>query len=134
MRDAAAEGAFVADGGMRDMRRGFAEQRRMLCDQRIGHCLAMPGQRADAQPFPLKLDTAKRFNMRNIDQDFGSLQAQGKRRHETLAARDIARILARISECLKRLGDRDGPHIAKCSGLQNNPRFVYAPRIVTIWS
>jgi len=119
MRNAATEGALVTDRGMRHMRRSLAEKRRMLGNERIGHHLAMSRQRADPQPFALKLDAAKRFNMCDVNQDFGSLQTQRERRHKALAARNIARVLARIRERLKRLSDRYRPCVAECARLQS---------------
>ena len=118
MRDAAADRTLVADRRMRDVRRGRVIERRVPGDQRIGQHLAMPGERADTQPVALQFDAAKCRDMGDVDQQLRRLQTQGERRHQTLAAGNVARIFAAIRECLERLHHGGGPSVAECPRLQ----------------
>ena len=119
-RDAAAERSLVADRPMRDVRRGVVKQRRMLRDQRIGQRFAMARQRADAQPVAVARDAAQLCNVGDVDEGLRRLQTQRKGRHQALAARDVARVLASGLKQIQRLRDGRRPRVAECPRLQEH--------------
>jgi len=91
-RHAAADRAAIADGGMGDEGRSGRQQRRMGADERLGQRFGVAGEGADAQALPLSPDAAHFGNRGEVDENLRRLKPHRQRRHEALAAGDIARV------------------------------------------
>ncbi len=112
-RDRAAERAAVADRGVGDMRQGQCEQRRMGGDKRRGEGLGMAHQRADAQPFPVKLDAVEAGNAVDVHQHARAREPHIEQRDKALPARDDAGLAGTGAEQRKRLRDRSRSRIGR---------------------
>ncbi len=109
----AADGAAVADGGMRDQRHRLGEQRDVLADQRVAAEFRVRGESADADRVAGLRDAAQLSDARDVDQRAGIGQAEGERGEQALPAGEQLGVGAGVAPEMEGVGERRRPDISK---------------------
>ena len=98
VRQAAADGAAVTDGKMRDMRHRAREHRKMFRDDGRGFDLVMPRQRADFDGVARVLDESEAGNSVDVDENRRTQQPEIQHRHQALPAGQDFRVTAGLRQ------------------------------------
>ena len=120
-RDAAAEGAAVADRGMGDMRHGVRDQRQMFGHKRRRQHLGMAGERADPHRPVLQRDAFQRVDAVDVDQEAGLGEPHVQRRHQALAAGEDAGFALMLRKKLQDAVEAFRPDIGEARRLHSLP-------------
>ena len=115
--EAAAERAAVADRDMADMRRGLAQQRKMLADQIGREQFAVPRQRAEPHRAVGVRLAAQLLEVADVDQELRRRQPHVETGEQTLAAGDRHGFAAGVRQHLIGVRQRRRPEIAEVPGL-----------------
>jgi hypothetical protein len=132
-RQAAAEGAAVADCRVRDVLRGVGQQGQMLLDVVGCGDGSMRGERTDVHMAILHADAGVLVQAADVDQQFGRGQPHIERGHQALSAGQKLRRVAVALEQIEHLGEAACPCVGKRRGFHRHLRATGANRAFTAW-